>query len=107
MIKFEKVENVLIGEDVTGLKVVAHARAITIGSSTETPLTKEDSQVTIKTALEYFKVDGTSTGTFKIEPSLTVTCKASELPNSDIFSEETVAFYCDKIVAKTNPDGVE
>ena len=100
MLKFENVDNKAVATATNGLKVIAHACALNIGVGTPTPLSMEDASVKIYTSLEECDINGEVTGNYAVDSKLTIGCKASDLPNSDIASEEFRDFYIDKLVAK-------
>ena len=86
-----------------GLKVMAHASGLGVSSTVPLPLTQVDADVSILTVIQEFDVDGNALDSYYYTPEYKVLCKMSDLPNTDVFSDEVRAFYVDKLIEKTNP----
>ena len=89
-----------VAELVTGAKCIVSARAFEIGGNTVTPLTKENSNMIIRMALEYLDLSGGLTGVYELCNELNIKCHTQDVPSSDLFSIEVRDWIVSELCAE-------
>lgn len=108
--EINKIEDKAIATLFSGDAAQVHCRAIEIGTTTVTPINKEDATVTFKGAVEY-QENGEGTGAYEVLNAVKFTKRMSELPTTDLGSAEIVEYFVDEVCglhvpAMPDPDGL-
>jgi len=84
-----------------GVIAKVHMSDFRMGDSTHTPLSAEDPLIKMAITCEYIE-DGVLTGEYEYIGN-TITVRASEIPTTDLASDELKMWFVDKVVEMYTP----